>query len=78
VPRLKDPTAWFQMTLKVSQDPATSAWLKDALIGAINREDPVSAAKDAEILHGILQMRAANVQRGLERSGTPVKSVKPS
>jgi hypothetical protein len=58
--RRKDPNAWFQETIKVSKDPAASDWLKVALIQAINR-DPIDAARDAELLSNILQLRAAAV-----------------
>jgi hypothetical protein len=60
--RLKDRTAWFHKALKIAEDPTTSAWLKNALMEAINR-DPADAAEDAEVLSGILQLRAAAVQR---------------
>jgi lysozyme family protein len=75
MPRLKDPNAWFQQALKVAEDPAASGWLKNALVEAINR-DPLNAAEDAEILRRILQLRAAAVQRGPERSDTAGKSAK--
>jgi hypothetical protein len=75
MPRLKDPNAWFQKTLKVAEDPATSGWLKNALIEAINR-DPVNAASDADVLCRILQMRAAAVQRGVELPASADKSGK--
>jgi hypothetical protein len=64
--RRKDPNAWFQQALKVADDPAVSDWLKRSLIEAINR-DPVDAAKDADVLHNILNLRAEAVQRGLAR-----------
>ena len=57
-----DPNAWFQQALRVTEDAATSGWLKNALVEAINR-DPVDAAGDAEVLSRILQLRAAAVQR---------------
>lgn len=75
MPKLKDPNAWFQNALKVTEDPAASGWLKNSLIAAINR-DPVDAAQDAEILCRILKLRAAAVQKGPERSGTTGKSPK--
>jgi hypothetical protein len=40
MPKLKDPTVWFQNALRVTEDPAASGWLKGALVEAINR-DPV-------------------------------------
>ena len=46
MPKLKDPNVWFQNALKVTEDPAASGWLKNALLEAINR-DPVDAAGDA-------------------------------
>src|ERR1700736_4811040 len=46
MPKLKDPNVWFQNALKVTEDSATSGWLKNALLEAINR-DPVDAAGDA-------------------------------
>jgi hypothetical protein len=58
--RRKDPSAWFQQVLKVSEDPAASDWLKTALVQSINR-DPTEAARDAEILCRILQLRSAAV-----------------
>ena len=58
--RRKDPSAWFQQVLKVSEDPAASDWLKEALVQSINR-DPADAAKDAEILCRILQLRSAAI-----------------
>ena len=56
-----DPNIWFQQALKVTDDPAASSWLKNALIAAINR-DPVDAAGDAAVLSRILQQRAAAIQ----------------
>ena len=76
MPKLKDPNLWFQNALKVTEDPAASYWLKNALIEAINR-DPVNAAQDAEVLSGILKLRAAAaIQKGPELSGTKTKSPK--
>jgi hypothetical protein len=68
--RRKDPNAWFQQTLKVSEDPAASDWLKTALVQAINR-DPAAAARDAEILCRILQLRSAAVLQG---PGAPIST----
>ena len=68
MPKLKDPNVWFQNALKVTEDPASSDWLKKALFEAINR-DPVDAAQDAEVLHRILKLRAAAVQKA-HLSGT--------
>ena|ERR1700722_13615787 len=31
MPKLKDPNVWFQNALKVTEDPAASGWLKNAL-----------------------------------------------
>ena len=45
MPKLKDPNVWFQNALKVTENPAASGWLKNALVEAINR-DPVDAAGD--------------------------------
>jgi hypothetical protein len=76
MPKLRDPNIWFQNALKVTEDPAVSSWLKNALIEAINR-DPVDAAEDAEVLSRILKLRAtAAVQKGPELSGTKAKSPK--
>jgi len=75
MPRVKDPNIWFQNALKVTEDPAASDWLKNALLDAINR-DPVDAAGDAEVLCRILKPRAAAVQKAPERSGTTSKSPK--
>ena len=58
--RRKDPSAWFQQVMTVSEDPAASDWLKTALVESINR-DPNDAARDAEILCRILQLRSAAV-----------------
>ena len=45
-------------------DPATSFWLKDALVGALRR-DPVQAVEEAEALLAILAARAdAIIQQG--------------
>ncbi len=57
----KNANAWFQQALKVTEDPAASGWLKNALIEAINR-DPVDAAGDSAVLSRILQQRAASIQ----------------
>jgi hypothetical protein len=54
---------WFQQTLKVSEDPAASDWLKTALVQAINR-DPANAARNAEILCRIPQLRSAAALQG--------------
>jgi hypothetical protein len=62
MPKLKDPNVWFQSALQVTEDPAASDWLKNALLETINR-DPVDAAQDAEALYRILKLRAAAVQR---------------
>jgi hypothetical protein len=75
MPKLKDPNVWFQNARRVTEDPAASDWLKNALLHAINR-DPVDAANDAELLCRILKLRAAAVQKGPERSGTTGKSPK--
>jgi hypothetical protein len=74
MPKLKDPNVWFQNALKVTEDPAASGWLKNALVEAINR-DPVDAAGDAEVLYRILRLRAAAVQKE-ELSGAKGKSPK--
>lgn len=75
MPRIGDPKAWFLKATKVSEDPTTSAWVKNALVDAISR-NPVEAAKDAKILSGILQLRAAAAQRKLIIPDTPNKAVK--
>lgn len=62
-PKSTSTNAWFQKALKVAEDPSSSDWLKQSLIGAIDR-DPVNAAGDAEVLCEILQMRAAAVLEG--------------
>jgi hypothetical protein len=62
MPKLKDPNVWFQSALKVTEDPAASDWLKNALLEAINR-DPVDSAQDAEVLYRIINLRAAAVQK---------------
>jgi hypothetical protein len=54
MPKLKDPNVWFQNARRVTEDPAASDWLKNALLEAINR-DPVDAAGDAEVLCRILK-----------------------
>lgn len=59
----RNPNDWLQQALKVTESPITSDWLKNALVEAINRE-PVDAAGNAEVLCGILQLRAAAIQRG--------------
>jgi hypothetical protein len=69
MPKLKDPKAWFQNSLRVTEDPAASGWLKNALVEAINR-DPVDAAGDAEVLYRILKLRAAAVQKAALSSAT--------
>jgi hypothetical protein len=75
MPKLKDPNVWFQNARRVTEDPAASDWLKNALLEAINR-DPVDAAGDAEVLCRILKLRAAAVQRAPERSCTTGRSSK--
>jgi hypothetical protein len=75
MPKLKDPNVWFQNARSVTDDPAASDWLKNALLEAINR-DPVDAAGDAEVLCRILRLRAAAVQKPPERSATTAKSPK--
>ena len=75
MPKLKDPNVWFQNARRVTDDPAASDWLKDALLEAINR-DPVDAAGDAEVLCRILKLRAAAAQKGPELSGAKGKSPK--
>jgi hypothetical protein len=62
MPKFRDPNVWFQDALKVTEDPAASGWLKNALLEAINR-DPVDAAGDAELLFKILKLRSAAVQK---------------
>ena len=74
MPKLKDPNVWFQNARRVTDDPAASDWLKNALLEAINR-DPVDAAGDAEVLCRILKLRAAAVQKA-ELSGAKSKSPK--
>jgi hypothetical protein len=73
MPRLKDPSIWFQSARRVTEDPAASDWLKNAVLDAINR-DPVDAAGDAEVLCRILKLRAAAVQTAPGRPGTTGKS----
>jgi hypothetical protein len=77
MPKIKDPNVWFQNALKVSEDPAASGWLKNALLEAINR-DPVDAAGDAEVLYRILKLRSAAVQRAVVLPGATGKSPKTS
>ena len=74
MPKVKDPNVWFRDALKITEDPASSDWLKNALVEAINR-DPVDAAGDAEVLNRILKLRAAAVQKA-ELSGAKGKSPK--
>jgi hypothetical protein len=74
MPKLKDPNVWFQNALKVTEDPAASGWLKNALVEAINR-DPVDVAGDAEVLYRILKLRAAAVQK-VHLSGGATRSPK--
>ena len=76
MPKFKDPNVWFQNARRVTEDPAASDWLKNALLEAINR-DPVDAAGDAEILYRILKLRAAAVQKGSERPSATRSSPKP-
>jgi len=57
MPRLVDTKAWFQRALRLTEDPAASDWLKEALMNAINR-DPVDAANDAQVLYEILSQRS--------------------
>jgi len=75
MPKLKDPNVWFKNARGVTDDPAASDWLKNALLEAINR-DPVDAAGDAEVLCRILKLRAAAVQKGPHVSVTTGKSPK--
>jgi hypothetical protein len=75
MPKLKDPNVWFQNARRLTEDPAASDWLKNALLEAINR-DPVDAAGDAEVLSRILKLRAAAVQKGSERPSTTRSSPK--
>ena len=75
MPKLKDPNVWFQNALKVTEDPAASGWLKNALLEAINR-DPVDAAGDAEVLYRILKLRSAAVQKTVVLPGATGKSPK--
>ena len=69
MPKLKNPIVWFQHALKVTEDPAASGWLKNALVEAINR-DPVDAAGDAEVLYRILKLRSAAVQTAAHPGAT--------
>jgi len=64
MPKFKDPNVWFQYALKVTEDPAASSWLKNALLQAFNR-DPVDAAGDAEVLSRILRLRSSAVQKAV-------------
>ena len=75
MPKRKDTNAWFQKALKVAEDPSTSDWLKQSLVGAINR-DPVNAAGDAEVLCKILQMRAAAALEGDFRPSSKDRTAK--
>ena len=69
MPKLKNPNVWFHHALKVTEDPAASGWLKNALVEAINR-DPVDAAGDAEVLYRILKLRSAAVQTAAHSGAT--------
>jgi hypothetical protein len=69
MPKFKDPNVWFQNALHVTEDPAASGWLKNALLEAINR-DPVDAAGDAEVLYRILKLRSTAVQKTVLPSAT--------
>ena len=62
MPKRKDPNAWFERAKAVTEDPAASDWLKNALIQAINR-DPNDAAADADLLSSILNLRVEAAQR---------------
>lgn len=44
----------------VLRDPATSDWLKRAIVGLIAR-DPIDAERDARELHYLMALRAALV-----------------
>jgi hypothetical protein len=56
-----NPHTWFRSALKVAEDPASSDWLKEALLSAINR-DPGDAANDVDTLRTILRQRAKTTQ----------------
>ena len=64
MPKFKDPNVWFQDALRVTEDPAASSWLKNALLQAFNR-DPVDAAGDAAVLYRILRLRSAAVKKAV-------------
>jgi hypothetical protein len=64
MPKSKDPNVWFQSALRVTEDPAASRWLNNAPLEAIER-DPVDATRDAEVLHRILRLRSAVVQKAV-------------
>lgn len=51
-----------QLLDDISNDPATSDWLKAALQSALER-DPVDAVNDAQILHEALQENLAALMR---------------
>jgi hypothetical protein len=53
---------WFDKAKRITEDAAASDWLKQTLIQAINR-DPVDAAKDAEVLSTILNLRVKAANR---------------
>jgi hypothetical protein len=57
MPKLVDTKAWFHRALRVTEEPAASDWLKEALMNAINR-DPVDVANDAQVLYEILTQRS--------------------
>ena len=74
MPKVVDTKAWFHRALRVTEDPAASKWLKDALMNAINR-DPIDAANDVQVLHEILALRA-KAMRIANRARAPSEDAK--
>jgi len=71
--RFKDRKAWLREFVKVSNDPATSEWLKNVIMEVVDRE-PLEAERDAEIVLRICQLRARTFDRGATPSEGTSKS----
>ena len=53
-----EPKTIEQSILAVTEDPTTSYWLRDAIVGLMER-DPVDAANDADFLSDLMRERVA-------------------
>lgn len=71
-PRRGERMGYEEMRRQVLEDKATSFWLTDAL-AALERRDPVNAAKDAELLAAMMGQRAYDALTAVQPDLRPIR-----